>query len=263
MSISSRSPSSLAGSQVSPVMSKLMQSSPRQVALSYLSGFQMSGMSLVLSGGSSERGVVVADDADRPVAERDGRGIAGVVVAGVVAAAVDGLERTAGILVQEAADHLAQAGVLAQQAACRRRCAGRWACCRCATRSRPSGRRRCRVAAAGERPLPAGTCRACCRPGPSRDARGRPAIAGPPCTGRRRSAGPCRACGDSRRWRGSRARSSRRPGPTSPSRDDRRRRRCNASGRPRGTPCGTCSAKSGPPPVQPTPGCPQPVPLYQ
>ena len=52
MSISSRSPSSLAGSQVSPVMSKLMHSRPRQVALLYLSGFQMSGMSLVLSGGS-------------------------------------------------------------------------------------------------------------------------------------------------------------------------------------------------------------------
>ena len=239
MSISSRSPSSLAGSQVSPVMSKLMHNSPRQMALSYWSGFQMSGMSLVLSGGRRSDGVVVADDPHRPVAERDRRGVAGVIVAGVVAAAVDRLERACGILVEEAADHVAQAGVLAQER-------------RVVAASR--GGRRAVVAPLEvapavveivELPLDVGhdfrlrhVERLADEPVGMLD--GHLRLADRPCRGRRRSTGPCPTCADTGRWRGSPARSSRRRDPTIPNRGDTRRPRRSASGRPRGRPCGRC-----------------------
>ena len=59
-----------------------------------------------------QRGVVIAQGADRTVAERERRGVARVIIAAVVAAAVYGLERALRMLVEEGPDQAAEAFVL-------------------------------------------------------------------------------------------------------------------------------------------------------
>jgi len=178
--------------------------------------FQMSGCRSSCPA-QQQRSVIVADDADRPVAERDGRGIAGVIVTALLPPPLTAWNAQPGYLSRIAITWRRPASW--PTAACRRRCAAGGRAVVRHSKS-PSGRRKRRAAEQVSDHFRTDKS-SVLPPRTQSDVRGRPEIADPPCTGKHRSAVHA-VLAEIVAGGAKSGRSSRRPGPQ-PSRDDTRR----------------------------------------